>query len=168
MRAVAGARRSGCRSSAAVEGRARPRVRPWPRGSGDTQTDSISTSSAVRMGHGRPLASAGEHSGGGIQLPCNVVRFILGSLMSYTYSLNRLLSKFALAGPVREQPHWVLGRKTACHVARPPLPAGRPRSRPPARGLYRNLLWKSTRKRGAARAPYQSRTYVGVRGHLLR
>jgi hypothetical protein len=24
------------------------------------------------------------------------------------------LSKFALAGPVRAQPHWVLGRKTAC------------------------------------------------------
>jgi hypothetical protein len=31
-----------------------------------------------------------------------------------------------MAGPVREQPHRVLGRQTACHGARPPRPTGRP------------------------------------------
>ena len=39
-----------------------------------------------------------------------------------------------LAGPVREQPHRVLGEKRSSRLT-PPRPAGRPRSRPPARTL---------------------------------
>ena len=38
-----------------------------------------------------------------------------------------------LAGPVREQPHRVLGEKRLSRLT-PPRPAGRPRSPPPARG----------------------------------
>ena len=46
----------------------------------------------------------------------------------------------AVPGPVREQPHVVLGPKKDCDGDGPPRDAGRPRSRPPACALYMSPL----------------------------